>query len=177
MTDTVVDPAYAVRARRNAAAWQAFVVLIAAATILPILLVPFSQHVATHSDSVLGTVVVLSFVANNFHVAATSWFLTDAPMLGHFRRHPRRYFVVPALLIVGCALLFQFGGKPLRGWTLAVFFAWQIWHYQKQNVGVLSFIAAGTGSGRLSVWERRTLAAAAVAGILGFFSLTSIGLP
>jgi hypothetical protein len=83
---------------------------------------------------------------------------------------------VPALLIVGCALLFQFGDKALRSWTLAAFFAWQIWHYQKQNVGVLSFIAAGTGSGPLSVWERRTLIAAAVAGILGFFSLARIGL-
>jgi hypothetical protein len=42
---------------------------------------------------------------------------------------------------------------------------------------VLSFMAAGTGSGALSVWERRTLAAAAVAGILGFFSLSQVGLP
>jgi hypothetical protein len=176
MTDSVVDPAYALQTRRNATAWQAFVVLTAAVTVLPILFVPFAQHVVIGSDSALGAMIVLSFIGNNFHVAASSWFFTDREMRGHFRQHPRRYFIVPALLIVGCALLFQFADKPLRSWTLAAFFAWQLWHYQKQNVGVLSFVAAGTGSGPLSVWERRTLAAAAVAGILGFFSLAQIGL-
>lgn len=176
MTDSVVDPAYALRTRRNTTAWQAFVVLIVGVTILPILFVPFSQHVMTDGDSALGAIIVLSFIGNNFHVAASSWFFTDREMRTHFRSHPRRYIVVPALLLIGCALLFQFADKPLRGWTLATFFAWQLWHYQKQNVGVLSFIAAGTGSGPLSVWERRTLAAAAVAGILGFFSLSRIGL-
>jgi len=176
MTDSVVDPGYALRARRNTVAWHGFVVLIAAVTILPILIVPFSRHVMTDADSALRTLIVLSFIGNNFHVAASSWFFTDPAMRAHFRSRPRRYFVVPALLIVGCALLFQFGDKGMRSWTLAAFFGWQLWHYQKQNVGVLSFIAAGTGSGPLSVWERRTLAAAAAAGILGLFSLSQIGL-
>ncbi|HEY2870614.1 MAG TPA: hypothetical protein VGJ56_01780 [Reyranella sp.] len=176
MTDSVVDPAYALRTRRNATAWQAFVVLIAAVTILPMVFVPFSQHVMANADSALGALIVLNFLGNNFHVAASSWFFTDKEMRAHFRQHPRRYIIVPLLLIVGCALLFQFADKPLRSWTLAAFFSWQLWHFQKQNVGVLSFIAAGTGSGPLSVWERRTLAAAAVAGVLGFFSLAKIGL-
>jgi hypothetical protein len=176
MTDSVVDRAYSIRTRPNAAAWQAFVVLIAVATLLPILFVPFSQHVMTDADRALGAIIVLSFIGNNFHVAASSWFFTDREMRAHFRSHPKRYIIVPALLIAGCALLFQFGDKPLRSWALAVFFAWQIWHYQKKNFGVLSFMAAGTGSGPLSIWERRTLAVAAVAGILGFFSLAQIGL-
>jgi hypothetical protein len=176
MTDNVVDPAYALRTRRSAAAWQAFVGLIAAVTVLPIVFVPFSQHVLSNGDSALGVLIVLSFIGNNFHVAASSWFFTDREMRAHFREHPKRYFIVPALLIAGCTLLFQFADKPLRGWTLAGFFAWQLWHYQKQNVGVLSFIAAGTGSGPLSAWERRTLATAAFAGILGFFNLNKIGL-
>jgi hypothetical protein len=84
MTDSVVDPAYAVRTRRNASAWQAFVVLIVAATILPIAFVPFSQHVMTDADSAMGTIVVLSFIGNNFHVAASSWFVTDREMRAHF---------------------------------------------------------------------------------------------
>jgi hypothetical protein len=175
MTD-VVSATFAVQTKANATAWRVFVVLISLATVLPILVMPLTQHVMTDTDTALSIVVMLSFVGNNFHVAASSWFFTDPEMRTHFRAHPLRYFVAPVLLIAACALVFQFGDKPVRGWLLAGFFSWQLWHYQKQNVGVLSFIAAGTGSGPLSVWERRTLAAAAVAGILGFFSLNKIGL-
>jgi hypothetical protein len=176
MSDSVVDSAYAVRTRRHATAWHVFVALIAVVTLLPMLTVPFARHVMTDTETALGIIVALNFVGANFHVAASGWFFTDPGMRAHLRAHPMRYLVVPALLIVACVLAFQFGDKPLRGWLLAVFFSWQLWHYQKQNVGVLSFMAAGTGSGPLSAWERRTLAAAAVAGILGFFSLNKVGL-
>src|SRR5215469_6766915 len=107
MTDSVVASAYALRTRKNATTWQAFVVLIAAVTILPIVFVPFSQHVMTDADSALGALIVLTFIGNNFHVAASSWFFTDREMRAHFREHPRRYIIVPLLLIVGSALLFQ----------------------------------------------------------------------
>jgi hypothetical protein len=176
MTDSVVAPGYATQVRRHATAWRAFVVLIALATISPILVVPFTQHAMSDTDAALGIVVTLNFLGANFHVASTGWFYTDPEMRRHFRDHPLRYLVVPALLIAGSAVAFLLADKPVRGWMLAAFFAWQLWHYQKQNVGVLSFMAAGTGSGPLSIWERRTLAAAAVAGILGFFSLFKIGL-
>ena len=104
----------------------------------------------------------LLFVGSSVHVASTGWFYTDPEMRGHFRGHLVRYLLMPVLLIAGTALLFQLGDKPVRGWLLLGFFSWQLWHYQKQNVGVQSFVAAGTGSGPLSVWERRTLMVAAV---------------
>jgi hypothetical protein len=176
MTDSVVDAAHAIHARKNATAWHVFVALISAATIMPVLVVPYTQHVMTDADSALGLIVALNFVGANFHVASTGWFFTDPEMRAHFRARPLRYLVVPALAIVATAVLFQIADKPGRGYLLAAFFSWQLWHYQKQNVGVLSFIAAGTGSGPLSAWERHTLAVAAVAGILGFFSLNKIGL-
>jgi hypothetical protein len=97
-------------------------------------------------------------------------------MHSHFRARPLRYLIVPALLIAASAALFQFTSSSIRPWLLAAFFCWQLWHYQKQNVGLLSFVAAGTDGGPLSAWERRTLMLAAIAGILGFFSLAKIGL-
>lgn len=176
MTDSVVDAAYAIRARQGATAWHVFIALISAATILPVLIVPYAKHVMTDADTALAILVCLNFVGANFHVASTGWFFTDPQMRGHFRAHPVRYLVVPVLAVVVAAALFQFADRTQRGYLLVAFFCWQLWHYQKQNIGVLSFVAAGTGSGPLSAWERRTLNVAAVAGILGFFSLNKIGL-
>ena len=175
MTDNVFDAAYGLRARKNAAAWHVFIVLISIATVLPILIAPYTQHVMSDEYSALRVIVVLNFVGANFHVASTGWFYIDPEMRSHFRAHPLRYFVAPALLIIGSAAAFQLVPSA-RGYLLAVFFSWQLWHYQKQNVGLLSFVAAGTVSGPSSIWERRTLMTAAVAGILGFFSLNKIGL-
>jgi hypothetical protein len=176
MTDSAVDSGHATPTRKHATAWRAFVVLISIATVSPILVVPYARNVMSDTDAALGIIVALNFLGANFHVASTGWFYTDPEMRRYLRAHFSRYVLLPALLIATSAAVFQFGDKPTRSCLLAVFFSWQLWHYQKQNVGVLSFIAAGTGSGPLSVWERRTLAAAAAAGILGFFSLTRIGL-
>lgn len=165
-----------IRIRSHARTWHLFLALVATASALPFLALPFAQHVIPDTGSALNIVVALTFVGANFHVAATAWFYTDTSMSVHFRANPWRYFIAPCLLIAGSALLFQFAPRVVRSWALGVFFCWQLWHYQKQNVGLLSFIGAGTDGVSVSAWERRTLALAAVAGIAGFFSLYSIGL-
>jgi hypothetical protein len=176
MSDSVLSAHYA-PAVRERPAWRLFLLAAAAATLLPLALVPWAHRLAPDSESALRLLVVLNFIGANFHVATTGWFYTDAEMRPHFRAHPWRYLIVPVALIAGSALAFEFVPAPLRGWLLLGFLSWQLWHYQKQNVGLLSFVAAGTGSGPLSVWERRTLMLSAVAAILGFFSLNPIGLP
>jgi hypothetical protein len=164
------------KASPRSVAWPAFLIAAAAATLLPLAIVPWADRLAPDSESALRLLVILNFIGANFHVATTGWFYTDAEMRPHFRAHPWRYLVVPAALIAGSAMAFELLPAPLRGWLLLGFLAWQLWHYQKQNVGLLSFVAAGTASGPLSVWERRTLMLSAIAAILGFFSLNPVGL-
>jgi hypothetical protein len=177
MSDSILIADHAPGVRVRSVAWPLFLIAAAAATLLPLAIVPWAHRLAPDSESALQLLVALNFIGANFHVATTGWFYADPQMRGHFRAHPRRYLVVPALLIVASALAFEFVPAPMRGWLLLGFLSWQLWHYQKQNVGLLSFVAAGTGSGPLSVWERRTLMLSAVAGVLGFFSLNPIGLP
>ncbi len=174
MTDSVFDADLGTRTRRNERTWRLFLVLVSLVTLLPFIGVPWAEHVAPKSDASLQTMVLLSFIfiASNFHVAATGWFYTDPKLRPHIRARPVRFVVAPVLLIAGSALLFQFASQAQRAYLLAAFLCWQLWHYQKQNVGLLSFVAAGTQTGPLSVWERRTLMLAAVAGILGFFSVS-----
>ena len=178
MTDTTYDVvARELRARNHVGAWYVFLTLVSLASLLPFAAIPFAQHVIPGTSSSLEIVAALTFVGANFHVASTAWFYTDRPMRSYFRARPLRYLVIPGLLIAGSAAVFHFVDPSWRGYLLAAFFCWQLWHYQKQNMGLLSFVAAGTDGVPMSVWERRTLAVAAFAGILGFFSLASIGLP
>lgn len=171
MTDSLLA-AHGARASRNVPAWHMFLVMVSAATLLPLIAVPYAQHVMPGSSAALTTIAALNFFGSNFHVAATGWFYTDREMRSHFRSRPLRFALAPVLLIVGSAAVFQFAAPSLRAYLLMAFLCWQLWHYQKQNVGLLSFIAAGTDHVSLSVWERRTLMLAAIAGILGFFSVS-----
>src|SRR5262245_13972098 len=158
MTDGVLDGAvHSPRIRKHAGIWRLFLMLVSLATLFPFAALPYAQHVIPGTETAQSLVVAVIFVGANFHVAATGWFYTDAAMHPLFRARPLRYLVVPALLVAGSAAVFQFAPPVLRPWLLAAFFCWQLWHYQKQNVGLLSFVAAGTDGVPLTSWERRTL--------------------
>jgi hypothetical protein len=177
MTDAAYDVfAAGLRSRKHLRSWQLFVGLLAATSCLPFLVVPFAQHGMTDPELQLRILGAITFIGANFHVAASGWFYTDRSLYSHFRAHKARYLIVPAVLIAGGAAFFQFAPPLPRSLLLAGFFSWQLWHYQKQNVGLLSFVAAGTDSVGVSIWERRTLMAAAIAGIAGYFSLNAMGL-
>jgi hypothetical protein len=170
-----VTAAHGARTLKTVGAWHLFLATVSFMTLLPFVAVPFIRHVIADSAPAQNALLVLSFFGANFHVAATGWFYTDPAMRAHFRSKPMRYLIVPALLVAGSAALFLVASQSQRSYLLVVFFCWQLWHYQKQNVGLLSFIAAGTDGSPLSVWERRTLMVAAVAGILGCFGIGDIG--
>jgi hypothetical protein len=76
-------------------------------------------------------------------------------MRQHFWRNKTRYIRLP-VVIVAFTTLCSFNSN-IFPYVLAASYSWQSWHYQKQNVGVLSFIAAGTNKVPVSVWERRAL--------------------
>jgi hypothetical protein len=177
MTDAAYEAfAAGVRGRKHARSWQLFIGLLVLASALPFIVMPLVQHGMADPGKQLQILGALTFVGANFHVAASAWFYTDRSLYSHFRANKTRYLVIPAILIATSAAYFQFAPPLLRGVALAGFFSWQLWHYQKQNVGLLSFVAAGTDGVAVSVWERRTLMVAAVAGIAGYFSLNAIGL-
>lgn len=171
------DATSTIRPRRHAGVWYLFVAAVSTASLLPLLGLPFVQHLMPSTMPALYLFAVLNLLGGPFHVAATGWFYTDRTMLAYFLSRPVRYLVVPCVLVAGSAAVFQFIDRTWGNYLVAAYFAWQLWHYQKQNVGLLSFIAAGTDKVSISAWERRTLAVAAIAGILGFFRIFDVGLP
>jgi hypothetical protein len=173
MTDSVLN-GVAVTIRKHASTWHLFLLLIAFASLVPFVIAPLASHVIPKDSSALYAYMVIGFLGANFHVAATGWFYTDREMRSYFRTKPLRYVVIPCSLISGMAAAFYFLDRSVIDYLSIAFLSWQMWHYQKQNVGLLSFVAAGSDGIPLSVWERRTLDLAALAGILGFFSVQKV---
>jgi small-conductance mechanosensitive channel len=173
MTDTILAN-QALADRKHAGTWQLFLGLLAAVTMLPFGLVPVVAHMVPEGSPALYAYGLILFLSTNFHVASTGWFFTDREMRGHLRAHPLRYAVAPLAVIAACAAGFQWLGPAVADGIVVVFVGWLLWHYQKQNIGLLSFVAAGTDGVPLSLWERRTLLLTAVAGIAGVFSAAQV---
>jgi hypothetical protein len=175
MSDGVFDAqAYVVPAPETRT-WYLFLSLISLATLMPFAAAPLVAHVIPSDSPAIGAYAILSFLGANFHVALTGWFYTDREMRAHFRAKPVRYIVAPCIVVSANVVAFCFFDAAVGPYIVFIFICWLLWHYQKQNVGLLSFIAAGTDRVPLSVWERRTLAVSAISGILGSFSVIQFG--
>jgi hypothetical protein len=109
----------------------------------------------------------LLFVGSSVHVAATGWFYTVPEVRVHMFSHRARYLWTPAALVAGLAATAPLLSASALTAVLLAFFAWQFFHFQKQNLGVAALAARSSGSGVLTQWERRALAAAGVGGIVG----------
>ena len=112
----------------------------------------------------------LLFIGSSTHVASTGWFFSRPQVRGYARARPGRYLVAPALLVVSTALLAGVVAPQRFAWLLLGFFAWQFFHFQKQNVGLAVLAGVSESAGRVSPAERWALIAAGLAGIVGLLA-------
>ncbi|HEY2773552.1 MAG TPA: hypothetical protein VGK20_05815, partial [Candidatus Binatia bacterium] len=82
--------------------------------------------------------------------------------------HPLRYVVAPAALIAGTTLAYVIWQEqePTR-WINFLFTVWLLWHYQRQNWGVHSFVTRVVSHGSATTIEEWILRLAVVGGIIG----------
>jgi hypothetical protein len=109
----------------------------------------------------------LLFTGSSVHVAATGWLYTVPEIRAHVRAHPRRYVTVPLALVLGTAAVAALLPPSAFVWLLIPFFAWQFFHFQKQNLGMAALAGAGYRAGSMSTAERRAVVAAGCAGTAG----------
>jgi hypothetical protein len=112
----------------------------------------------------------LLFTGSSVHVAATGWFYTSAPVRAHMREHPARYLWIPLGLVAGAGALAGLVAPRALQWCLLAYFAWQFFHYQKQNLGLAALAAASHRVMALTTAERRALVAAGLAGVAGLLA-------
>lgn len=112
----------------------------------------------------------LLFVGSSVHVAATGWFFTVPEVRAHARRHPGRYLLSPATLVLATAAVAAALTPHSFAWLLLAFFAWQFFHFQKQNVGMAALACATQRLRSLQRVERAAIVAAGVGGIVALLA-------
>ena len=107
----------------------------------------------------------LLFVGSSVHVASTGWLYTLPEVRGYARQHRARLVVVPAVLILATAVLAGALSPATMAWFLLPYYAWQFFHFQKQNLGMAALAASSRREAPLRPVERGALMTAGYAGI------------
>jgi len=107
----------------------------------------------------------LLFLGSSVHVAGTGWLYTLADVRRYARAHLSRYVWAPIGLVTGGGLAALLVPPALFNWLLLPYFAWQFFHFQKQNLGMAALAASSRGVAGLRVVERRAMTLSGIAGI------------
>jgi len=156
---------YADRDRSLARRWLwATVALTAGAFVIA---VAFAPSGSAAPDRGLAWVL---FAGSSAHVASTGWLylLRDVRSYAVTRRW--RFIRVPVLLMIAGAAAAATLTPAARTWLLLPFFAWQFFHFAKQNLGLTALAAKTAGAPPLRAAERRALIASGLAGIGGLMA-------
>jgi hypothetical protein len=112
----------------------------------------------------------LLVLGSSVHVAATGWLYTLPDVRAHVTARPLRYVWIPAGLVVTGAVTAAAVSPAAMAWLLLAYFAWQFFHFQKQNLGLAALAASVHRVRPLNRAERRALMGAGGAGILGLLA-------
>ena len=112
----------------------------------------------------------LLFVGSSVHVASTGWLYTLPEVRGHARQHRAKLVLLPAALILATAVLAAALSPAAVAWCLLPYYAWQFFHFQKQNLGMAALAASSRRAIPLRPVERRALMTAGYAGIAGLIA-------
>jgi hypothetical protein len=148
-----------------------FLLLIAAATFGPLVLALLHVHTggAPHLGAA-GAIQALNLIAAP-HVMATLYLLLDRRNLTGVARPNLTIFLIPTILIALTYVILL--AAPLWGVMafMLVFVFYGMWHFGRQNLGIVSF-ATRIGQRRpMDRFERWTLTAGMLAGVLGGYRI------
>lgn len=146
---------------------SAFLGLLVAATFIPPVVV---LAVAAGGVGVLPPLFValtLLITLSLGHVPATLHLVASDPEARrHLASRPGVRIGVPLAFVLAMPLTMALVSEAGASFLLLAFLAYQMWHFGRQNLGVLAFAAIAARSAPLSSAERATMNAATVAGML-----------
>jgi hypothetical protein len=153
---------------------KVFFMALLAATLFPYLAVP----VLNLDSSVWGLaklLLIFEFVGGSMHVAAGYFFAFEPRAQNILKVHWRSVGLPAVLLVLGFGALFASDFAALKAVALMAYFAWQTWHYHKQNVGVGAFFTRHHQQPPLSPRELLPMKLAVIGAILALVKLYGVG--
>jgi hypothetical protein len=123
----------------------------------------------TSTAPVRSTKAILLFIGA-IHVPATALLYVDKGFLRLIPANRARYLYLPIVLSIGSGMIFAFGSLMSQVYLSLIFWAWQAYHYGRQNIGAYSFASIAQGW-RPRQTERRVLQVATACGVCGTFKL------
>lgn len=151
-----------------ASLWSWGVVLVTLAGLgAGVVLAPVSGSSANVSPSDADPLEWFLFVGTAVHVAATGC-LFLVPGVRHLGRSDRwNLRRCPFGLVVTAPLVAVMISPARMAVVLLGVFAWQFWHYQRQNLGMVALVTSSHRIASLTRDERRALMGAGAAGVVG----------
>ncbi len=99
----------------------------------------------------------LLFTGSSAHVASTGWLFSVPAVRAYARQRLVRCLWVPCGLVVIAAAVAAATSPAALQWLLLPYFGWQLYHYQKQNLGMASLAASAGRAAKIRPAERRSL--------------------
>jgi hypothetical protein len=112
----------------------------------------------------------LLFLGSSVHIAATAWLYTLPEVRAYASKRPLRYAWIPLGLILAGGAMAALLSPAVMAWLLLAYFAWQFFHFQKQNLGMAALAASSHRVAPLRPAERRALLGAGGCGIIGLIA-------
>jgi hypothetical protein len=108
----------------------------------------------------------LLFVGSSVHVASTGWLFSFREVRAHAARHRTRYLAAPLILVAAAAATALLLSSRQLTLVLLGYFAWQFFHFSKQNLGIAALAASSMRIRSLTPAERRAILGATWTGIV-----------
>jgi hypothetical protein len=149
---------------------RTFVEAILLSTAVPLLFGPLAYYL--QSQGILKIAFSSNFVGflsavGNSHICLTTFFYLDGHVRSVLLRHRFRFFVAPLLVLLIVPGLHVLLGKAYLNYLNLVFTGWLLWHFSRQNWGVLCFTSYATRTAAPSRTEKWIIQWSAVGAILG----------
>jgi len=139
-------------------------------TALPIgFVLLFDQGSSRPVDNVFSLLLIMS----TMHVALTGFFFADREYRTFMGKNRTYFFGLPLVLIAACGTVTHFLGTIGEAHIFIFYHAWLLWHYGRQNIGVLSFVSNISNGLKVTATERHILNGAALGGLLGAYGVVS----
>lgn len=159
------------RTAKNALLKRWFLLSLLVSTWLPMAFFILLARTADAAGGSLAGIKLVFLFLGTAHVPATLFFYTDAEFKPIIQQNRRRYIYAPLVLTILTGLVFAFASFVTQAFVLLIYWAWQAFHYGRQNVGIYAFASIAETAKSPTKEERLAIEAGTVLGILGTFKI------